>query len=180
VKPSPGRVVGPYIERGRVDSLDSMSQPSGILKALFNSPRWFYRHGLGWMMGRRAMALTHRGRKSGTLHETILEVVYYDKDTKESLVGSAYGTDADWYRNIQAAPAVRVRTGRQDYVPYQRFLTREEGLEVARRFCKEHPLEARLVNKVLPAIGSDVPRDRDADPADLLAMLPMVGFRPKT
>ncbi|MFZ0626049.1 MAG: nitroreductase family deazaflavin-dependent oxidoreductase [Acidimicrobiia bacterium] len=157
-----------------------MSRPSGFLRAAFNSPRWFYRHGFGWMLGRRAMALTHRGRKSGKLHETILEVVYFDKETQESLVGSAYGTNADWYRNIQVEPALRVRTGRHDYIPEQRFLTPEEGLEVARRFCDEHPLEARLVNKVLPAIGSIVPKDADADPADLLAMLPMVGFRPKS
>ncbi len=139
-----------------------------------------YRMGLGWMLGRRFLAVTHRGRKSGRLYQTVLEVVYFDPKTEESVVVSAYGTKADWYQNIQAEPALKVQTGRSSYVPEQRLLTPDQAKDAAGRFCHEHPLEAKLVHRVLPAIGADIPRDPDADPADLLASLPMVAFRPKS
>jgi deazaflavin-dependent oxidoreductase (nitroreductase family) len=156
-----------------------MRRPSGFLKTFFDAPGWLYGHGLGWMLGRRALELTHIGRKSGKQHHTVLEVALHDKKTLESVVVSAYGTHSDWYRNIEATAAVRVKTGRLDYEPEQRFLTVEERKEAAETFCRDHRLEARLVNKVLPAIGADVTADPGASPADTMATLPMVAFRPK-
>jgi deazaflavin-dependent oxidoreductase (nitroreductase family) len=157
-----------------------MRRPSGFLKTFFAAPSWFYRHDLGWMLGRRFLELTHVGRKSGQQRHTVLEVALHDKQTLESVVVSAYGTHADWYRNIEAAPAVRVKTGRLDYEPEQRFLTPEQQREAAEAFCRDHRLEARMVNKVLPAIGADMPDDAGTDPAEVLATFPMVAFRPKS
>jgi deazaflavin-dependent oxidoreductase (nitroreductase family) len=130
------------------------------------------------MLGKRFLALTHRGRKSGREHQTILEVVLFDPGTKESVVVSAYGMGADWYRNLEAKPALRVRTGRMDYTPEQRFLGPSEARKAAAEFCRRHPWEARLVPRVLPAIGADLSTD-SSSPTDLLASLPMVAFRPK-
>ncbi|MFQ5524221.1 MAG: hypothetical protein ACE5F5_11710 [Acidimicrobiia bacterium] len=107
-------------------------------------------------------------------------VISFDPETKESVVASAYGTRADWYRNIQAEPALRVQTGRLDYVPEQRFLTPAEARKAAARFCLEHPLEAKLMPRVLPAIGAALPLDPDLEPVGQLATLPMVAFRPKS
>jgi deazaflavin-dependent oxidoreductase (nitroreductase family) len=137
-----------------------------------------YRIGLGWILGKRFLALTHRGRKSGRVHETILEVLLFDPGTKESVVASAYGSIADWYRNLQAESALRVRTGRLDYIPEQRLLSSEEAREAAAEFCRRHPWEARLVPNVLPAIGANLPAG-SSSPIDLLASLPMVALRPK-
>jgi deazaflavin-dependent oxidoreductase (nitroreductase family) len=137
-----------------------------------------YRTGFGRLLGRRFLSVTHRGRKSGNDYETVLEVVIFDPATKESVVVSAYGGNADWYRNLVASPALRVRTGRWDYSPQQRFLTPEEAREVAEEFCIRHPWEARVVRKVFSAIGADV-EDTSDSPIDLLAQLPMVAFRPK-
>lgn len=153
-------------------------RPSRLLKAIFDLPSWFYEHGMGWMLGKRVLALSHRGRKSGREYRTILEAVSFDQETSESVVASAYGSGADWYRNIQAEPALKIRTGRLDYVPEQRFLTVDEARKAAERFCREHPMEARLVPRVLPSIGAAIPIDSDLSPAELLATLPMVAFRP--
>ena len=60
----------------------------------------------------------------------------FDPATEESVAVSAYGTDADWYRNLQAAPAVRVRTGRIDYPPEHHFLTPEGLQPTGRTRCK--------------------------------------------
>jgi deazaflavin-dependent oxidoreductase (nitroreductase family) len=136
-----------------------------------------YRIGLGRLLGRRFLSVTHRGRKSGRLYDTVLEVAVFDPAADESVVVSAYGSDADWYRNLQAAPAVRVRTGRMDYAPEHHFLTPEEASAAAAEFCRRHPWEAKLAPRVLPAIGG-VSTDT-SDPVQLLASLPMVAFRPQ-
>lgn len=156
-----------------------MARPSRFLKVAFDGPAWLYRAGLGWILGTRFLLLTHRGRRSGRLHETVLEVLLFTRSTHESVVASAFGTDADWYRNIQAEPALEVRTGRADYRPEQRFLTPQEAREVAVRFCKRHRLEARLVPKVLPAIGAAISDASGSEPEDMVASLPMVAFRPR-
>lgn len=153
-----------------------MMAPSRPLKVFFNAPTWLYRHRLGWIMGKRVVAVSHRGRTSGREYETVLEVAVFDKTTGESIVASAYGTGADWYRNIQAQPSHRIRTGRTEYVPHQRFLTADETRDAAARFCAEHPFEARMAPKVLPSIGAAV--TPNTEPVDMLASLPMVAFRP--
>ena len=126
-----------------------MSRPSRLLKVVFDAPAVLYRIGLGRMLGKRIVAVTHRGRKTGQLRETVLEVILFDPANKESVVVSAYGTRADWYRNLQVQPALRVRTGRMDYVPEQRFLTAEETREAAIEFSRRHPWEVTLVPRVL-------------------------------
>lgn len=156
-----------------------MGRPSRLLKVAFAPPTVLYRMGLGWILGKRIVAVTHRGRKSGKLRETVLEALLFDPDSEESVVVSAYGTEADWYRNLLVQPALRVRTGRMDYVPEQRFLTPDETREAAIEFSRRHRWEARLVPLVLPAIGAAVPEHSNSDPVGLLASLPMVAFRPK-
>ncbi|MGH8946736.1 MAG: nitroreductase family deazaflavin-dependent oxidoreductase [Acidimicrobiia bacterium] len=150
---------------------------SSLLRALYQAPGWIYRLGLGPILGRRFLALTHLGRRSGRPHTTVLEVIEFDADTTESIVMSAYGAKADWYRNIEVNSAVRVRTGRFDYLPQHRFLSPEEAQEIAEEFCARHPWEARLVPRVLPAIGAAV--GDESDPAAMLGSLPIVGLRPK-
>jgi deazaflavin-dependent oxidoreductase (nitroreductase family) len=164
---------GPAAQRPRVHS------PSRALKFIFDIPSVLFGWGLGWMFGKRMLAVTHTGRRSGKKYTTILEVVVFDEDTQESVVASAYGAEADWYRNIGAKPASRVQTGRLDYVPQQRFLNDDEVVDVATRFCREHPWEARLVPRVLPAIGAAIPTEVGISPEKILASLPMVAFRPK-
>ena len=155
-----------------------MNRPSRVLKQIFDTPAILYRIGLGWTLGRRILAVTHRGRKTGQLREAVLEVLLFRPENQESVVVSAYGTKADWYRNILVEPALRVRTGRLDYVPEQRLLTPEEAREAAVEFSERHSWEVRLVPKVLPAIGADV--RKGLGPVEMLVSLPMVAFRPKT
>lgn len=156
----------------------TLSRPSPFLRGLFRLPNRLYRMGLGWLFGKRFLEVTHRGRKSGRLYETVLEVVVYQPDRQESVVSSAFGVEADWYLNIEAEPASRVRTGRMDYVPQQRFLSPDESLEAAAQFCRLHPWEAKLAPRALRAIGAAVDQT-ESDPARLLGALPMVAFRPR-
>lgn len=51
----------------------SKGYPSRLLRWGFALPGWLYRVGLGWTLGKRFLALTHRGRKSGHVYHTVLE-----------------------------------------------------------------------------------------------------------
>ena len=78
-------------------------RPYGIYRLLANAPRWFYRLGLGWLLGHRVVQITHRGRKSGLLRRTILEVLSYDPQTREVLVVSgcsSYITARSWGKRV--------------------------------------------------------------------------------
>jgi F420H(2)-dependent quinone reductase len=54
-------------------------------------------------------------------------------------VVSAWGEEADWYRNLQKSPAVEVRTGRERYKPLQRFLSPEEAYAEHAGYERRHP-----------------------------------------
>ncbi len=95
----------------------SRSRPAGILRLAFRMPVNLYRLGLGRMLGHRFLFLIHRGRKSDLLREMVLEVIRYDPTTRETVVLSGWGERSDWYRNIEASPALEVRTGRDRNVP---------------------------------------------------------------
>jgi len=46
----------------------------GPLRMLLRLPIWLYRLQLGWLQGERGLMLTHIGRSSGRVRQTVLEV----------------------------------------------------------------------------------------------------------
>jgi deazaflavin-dependent oxidoreductase (nitroreductase family) len=124
-------------------------RPYGMYRWLANAPRWFYQLGLGWVLGHRVAQLTHRGRKSGQLRRTILEVLHYDPQTHEVLVVSGWEGKTDWYRNIEHERALEVRIGRVACRPVQEFLSREETAQLILTLFRRHPREARVVGSLL-------------------------------
>lgn len=93
--------------------------------------------------------LTHRGRRTGTVRQTVLEVVRYDPARRECIVVSAWGERADWYRNLQASPALALQVGRERYRPVQRFLSEAEIAVELRDYQRRHPLLFRLMARWL-------------------------------
>ena len=67
------------------------SRPTGALRLAFRLPIYLYRLGLGQLLGHRFMLLTHRGRRSGRVYQTALEVVRYDPSLRETVVASGWG-----------------------------------------------------------------------------------------
>jgi deazaflavin-dependent oxidoreductase (nitroreductase family) len=83
------------------------------------------RLGLGWLLGRHFLVVTHRGRRSGLIRQTGVMVLHEDRRTGEVCV--AAGTlNADWYRNVQAQPAPEVAIAGRRFCPVQRFVPPEE------------------------------------------------------
>jgi hypothetical protein len=79
----------------------------------------------------------------------MLEVVRFDAMTRESAVLSAYGTRADWYRNIQAHPPLAVQTGRSQYTPAFRSLDADERLVAQHIYQRRYRLAFRAVIRFL-------------------------------
>jgi deazaflavin-dependent oxidoreductase (nitroreductase family) len=102
------------------------------------------------------MQLTHRGRKSGAVRRTVMEVLRYDHRTQEVLVVSGWEGKTDWYRNIQHEPALDVRIGRVHYRPIQEFLSPEETTQVILTLFRQHPREVRFAGRLL-GIDSTAP-----------------------
>jgi hypothetical protein len=86
------------------------------LRLLFGLVNALYGWGLGGLTGHRFLQLTHRGRRSKRLYRTVLEVIAFEPLTCESVVLSAWGERADWYRNIRATPAAEIRTACERYI----------------------------------------------------------------
>ncbi|HLH26365.1 MAG TPA: nitroreductase family deazaflavin-dependent oxidoreductase [Chloroflexota bacterium] len=150
-------------------------RPRGLLRLVLRLPIWLYRLRLGWLLGHRFLLLTHRGRKTGRVRRTVLEVVHYDPATRESIVAAAWQNRADWYRNIQARPALRVQTAGVRYTPAQQFLTPDERYAMLRGYERAHPLAAWIGARLL---GIPFGRSEAALRA-FAASLPMVAFRPR-
>ena len=150
-------------------------KPTGLRVLLYKFPVYLYKMGLGFLFGGRFLLLTHRGRKTGKIYHTLLEVIRYDPETDESIVVAAYGEKANWYQNIRKTPALEVRTRGKRYVPEQRFLSPEEVYREFSTYEKKYPRLTRMLIRILGAKydGSEEGRRR------LTRFMKMVGFRPK-
>ena len=89
-----------------------MKAPRFFWRLIKIGPQIAYSLGLGGLLGRSIMLLTTRGRKSGLNRVTPL---VFEQQGDSFLVASARGPEADWIRNIQADPKVRVRVGRRSF-----------------------------------------------------------------
>jgi len=120
--------------------------------------------------------LIHQRRKSGLLRETVLEVALYDLDSRVSVALSAWGEKADWYRNIEATPALEVRTGGQHCVAEQRFLTPGQNHAVILAYARRHPLAFRFFVKAFgfgyPLKGLEDKRRKYTESLRLVAIRP--------
>lgn len=154
------------------------TQPRGALRLGFKLPVALYQLHLGWLLGHRFLQVTHRGRRSGRVYRTVLEVVRYDRASRESVVVAGFA-NADWLRNIQASPALEVRTGMDRYAPAHHMLEADERFAVLARFRREHPWEARLLPRLFGLRPAADPHERETQWRALADGLPMVAFRPR-
>lgn len=123
-----------------------LSRPVIVVLGL---PRLLYRHGWGWLLGRRFLQLTHTGRRSGRTHTTVLEVVRLDRDSGEVMVVSGFGPGSDWLRNIQANGRVEISIGRESFPASFRMVPVEEATTVLADFERRNRVAAPVIRLVL-------------------------------
>jgi hypothetical protein len=61
-----------------------------MVKRLLALPARLYGAGGGWLLGHRFLLLTHRGRRTGRLYETVVEVIRWRPDSSEAVVMRAW------------------------------------------------------------------------------------------
>ena len=122
-------------------------KPPRFMIPIFKLPLVLYRTGLGWLFGHRFMLLTHIGRRSGKVRQTVLAVLEFDPITSEIKAMSAW-SESDWYLNLQAHPALQVETGFTRYAPVQRTLAPEEIAMLFVNYRRKHPIFSRIVCRI--------------------------------
>jgi deazaflavin-dependent oxidoreductase (nitroreductase family) len=150
-------------------------RPRGFVRWLYRAPILLFHCGLGALFDHRLLLLTHRGRKSGRIRETILEVVAYDPATHACTVFSGYGIQADWLKNIQAAAPLAMRIGHDRFTPEARVLPPDEAMGVFEGYLAAHPRMARTLFRTV-GIHLDT---RHPDVASLSRLVPVVVFQPR-
>jgi deazaflavin-dependent oxidoreductase (nitroreductase family) len=162
-----------------VESAVNMAGPSPILARALRLPVHLYDIGAGRILGRRFLLLTHRGRRSGRLYRTMLEVVGWDPERREAIVMSGFGVKANWRLNALAGGAVEVQIAGLRFTPQVRSLEPEEAGAVLADYERRNRAVGPIVRAVLSRLagfrydGSTEARNR------LVEKLPLVAFSPK-
>ncbi|MEO8899240.1 MAG: nitroreductase family deazaflavin-dependent oxidoreductase [Candidatus Dormibacter sp.] len=147
-----------------------------MTRRLLILPTCLYHHGYGWLLGHRFIMLTHVGRRTGRVFDTVLEVVALNDRTHEVVVVAGLGRSANWYRNIHAQPPRAVMIGRERFCPIVRDLDDEEASTVLAEYEQRNRWIRPVIRVVLSRLvgwrydGSDWARRR------LVRQLPFVAF----
>jgi deazaflavin-dependent oxidoreductase (nitroreductase family) len=123
--------------------LENIPYPKGLFKRLYQTPILLYRLGLGFLVGRVFMIMTTVGRKSAQPRRTAIEFHEYKG---RRYVFSAWGTKADWYRNIKANPWITIQTWRGAESVLAHRITSDAELAGAFAFAMSNP-SMRMVLK---------------------------------
>lgn len=137
-------------------------------------PGLLYRAHLGWLLGDRFLYIVHRGRKTGKLRRTVVEVVRFAEVGPEATVVAGWGPETHWYRNLEVAGAAEVTVGRRRWrQPGQRFLDQRQRVELLTGYVREHPRAARELGRIFGFAELD-----EAAVAALAERTRAVAFRP--
>lgn len=134
------------------------------------APIWLFKARAGVLFGSRMLMLEHTGRKSGARRYAVLEVV--DHPTPATyVVASGFGRKAQWFRNIEADPRVRVYAG--SHAPRgatARVMTQDEVDGTLAAYRGRHPRAWERMRPVLEGtLGAPI--------TDTGAPLPLVELR---
>lgn len=145
--------------------------PPWWLAMMFRASAVLFHWHLGWLFGGRLLMLTHVGRRTGRKRFAVLEVVSTEADPSTWYVAAAWGSRADWYRNLARNPRAEIAVGRRRCRVTARTVGIDEAIRVYSRYVRDHPWGARLVGRV---IGVDLVR---TDPVVLADRIPLVALR---
>ena len=85
--------------------------PKGLRAIPWRFPILLYKIGLGWLFGNRALLLSVKGRKSGKIRQTVLEIIHHLPAENSYYVASGFGTRSQWFKNFKNDPRVIIQVG---------------------------------------------------------------------
>jgi deazaflavin-dependent oxidoreductase (nitroreductase family) len=108
-------------------------------RRLVRAPIWIYKARAGALFGSRILMLEHIGRKSGARRYAVLEVVDHPAPNTY-VIASGFGRKAQWFRNIEANPRVRVYAGSHAPAPATaRVLNQQQADRTLAAYRSRHP-----------------------------------------
>jgi len=158
-----------------LEKIKDARPPRGLARLAWRAPIWLYRLGLGDLLGKRFLLLTHTGRKSGLPRQNVLEVVRHDEETDAYIVASGFGEKADWYRNIIAQPLVAIQVGKQHMAARAEQLPTPEAVREMLDYNRRHPTALRTLAGIM-GYRTDGSED---DIRALGEIIPIVAFKPQ-
>jgi len=150
--------------------------PSRLMRWLLRVPLALYRFRLGWLLGHRFLVIGHRGRVTGQIHHSVVEVIHFDQSKSEAFVITPWPTKSNWYRNLLAAPAVEVWIGSARYRPEQRFPALEETASMLDSYARKSSAEAVGLYRLM-GWRLDLPESRRDE---IVTRVGAVAFRPRS
>jgi len=124
------------------EKIKDVDSPRGLARLAWRAPIWFYRLGLGGLLGGRMLLLNHTGRKSGKARQNVLDVVRRDEQADAYIVASGFGEKADWYKNVMAYPEVKIQVGSRHFYARAERLPLEQATAEMLDYNRRHPLTA--------------------------------------
>jgi deazaflavin-dependent oxidoreductase (nitroreductase family) len=129
------------------------------------APIALYRARLGFLMGRRLLLLHHRGRKTGLLRRTVLEVVRHDERNGTYYVAAGFGVRSNWYQNLLAYPDARIEVGLRSFDVRAREIGVTEAADLMADYARRHPVAARTLARFMGFAVDGTEADYRALPA---------------
>jgi deazaflavin-dependent oxidoreductase (nitroreductase family) len=119
-------------------------EPGRLLWAINRIPTWIFKLRMGRVLGSRFAMITHRGRKSGAHHTVITETAEGSIEEGRLVYIVAYGTRAQWYKNLKASPAVSIEiAGKTYHQPRHEFLDKTATERAIACYWARYPKLAR-------------------------------------
>ena len=123
--------------------------PRGLKAIPWRMPIWIYRLGLGGLMGKRFLLLTHKGRKTGQQRQTVLEVVQIKPADGEYYVVSGFGTRSHWYQNIKANPDIKIQVGYKSMKATAEQLDPQDASQLMLEYAQKYPGNLKALGKLI-------------------------------
>jgi deazaflavin-dependent oxidoreductase (nitroreductase family) len=125
------------------------THPKGFMRWFLRAPIGLYRMNLGWLLGERFLLLTHTGRTSGLSRQTVVEVVFHDRETDRYIIASGWGEKSDWLLNITQTPQVFVKVKRRSFPATAQRLSVEDAQAALYKYAQKYPVAFGELSKFM-------------------------------
>jgi deazaflavin-dependent oxidoreductase (nitroreductase family) len=133
------------------------SRSARALGRFLRMPGALDRKGTRWMLQLLSPApvivLVHRGRRSGRLYKTPLELLVDSRERGELVVSPMWGKRADWYRNVVAGGLVEVHVRDERWRVEWRELDEAERRAALSAYREAHPYYSRIILRMLARVN---------------------------
>lgn len=153
------------------------SRSARALGRTMRMPGVLDRRGTRWLLQALSPAtvivLVHRGRKSGRLYKTPVEILAGDPEQGEIVVSPMMGRNSDWFRNVVAGGLVEVHVKGETRRVEWHELDDGERRAAMDAYRDAHPRYSRMILGMLKRVNGF-----EGDPEEaVLRELPMLGLR---